>query len=318
MKVSLLILNYNGKDLLEECLPSIIDAASNSHHDCEVMVVDNQSHDESIDTVRKVFPKAKTHICKENRCLSSFNEVATHCGSDILILMNNDVKAEPDFIDPLIGPFLEEEEDLFMTSPHCLLFDRKTYEGTLSVPRIRWGIFGTEKISPNWEKRYEGSGYTISSGVCLAVDREKFLSLEGYDSLYLPGTLEDLDLCYRAWKRGWRCLYVPESVVYHKSQATFKSVYCDREIRKIVSRNTFLFMWKNITDKIMLARHFACILPRLIYAACKGDISFISGFFSTFSKIGQVWTKRVESAKTFRRSDKEVLQHFIGYRNGRS
>src|SRR5205807_3502308 len=89
-------------------------------------------------------------------------------------------------------------------------------------------------------------------GGAAAWNRAKFVALDGFDSLYLPGYWEDLDLSWRGWKKGWRCVYEPSSVVYHAGGATFD--HQSGRVRTLQVRNEFLFHWKNL-DRSLLAVH---------------------------------------------------------------
>jgi glycosyltransferase involved in cell wall biosynthesis len=91
-------------------------------------------------------------------------------------------------------------------------------------------------------------------GGSAAVDREKFLQLGGFDRLLRPLYVEDVDLSYRAWKRGWKVLFCPQSKVIHKHRST--SGRLDRaSLERIIQRNHLLFIWKNISDPGMTAEH---------------------------------------------------------------
>ena len=94
MKVDILILNYNGKDLMKEYLPSICEAARNSSHECRVHVVDNISTDGSVDFLRSEFPEVNIYQAKKNRILCSYNDAVRDLDSDVVIFLNNDIKVE--------------------------------------------------------------------------------------------------------------------------------------------------------------------------------------------------------------------------------
>lgn len=100
-RTSILVLNHNGRDLLAECLPSIVVAASRSPIPCEVIVVDNESTDDSLAMIRQRWPQI-TIECENNRGLCSFNRVLSRRGEDVVFLLNNDVKLDPDAIAPLL------------------------------------------------------------------------------------------------------------------------------------------------------------------------------------------------------------------------
>ncbi len=83
------------------------------------------------------------------------------------------------------------------------------------------------------------------------VNRQRYLELGGFDSMYHPLYYEEIDLSYRALKRGWKVHYDPQSIAYHKVQATITQQEKRRRISLISARNNYLFVWKNILDRSM-------------------------------------------------------------------
>jgi len=286
--VNIVILNYNGKNLLEECLPSIIEASHTSKFSCKVTVIDNVSNDESMEFVRASFSDVEVVEAKENLVLCSYNDFLRTAKDDIVILLNNDIKVRSDFVDPLIKPF--KDEDVFLASPKSYFFDGR-YEGGKSYAFMRYGIFGTDhSFKEDCEKADEKS-CTFASG-CGAFSREKFLELGGYDDLYLPGRLEDADLCFRAWKRGYKCYHQPESVVYHKGAESFNNRFGVNGTLVINYRNVFLFMWKNISSPLFLLEHIVLLFPRLIFACLRGQTEFVYGFLKAIPLLPRALKKR--------------------------
>ena len=78
----------------------------------------------------------------------------------------------------------------------------------------------------------------------MALDRIKFLQLGGFDSLYYPAYVEDVDLCFRAWRNGWRCIFEPASQVLHREGGSWKATK-DPTINSKILRNSLLFQWLN-------------------------------------------------------------------------
>jgi GT2 family glycosyltransferase len=104
---------------------------------------------------------------------------------------------------------------------------------------------------------------TASAGAVMAVDRERFLELGGFDPLYLPGRLEDLDFAYRGYMAGYHARYVPASVAYHKGEATFRKELGAERSTALALRNTLLFQWKNLRHPWHRLRHVAALPARL-------------------------------------------------------
>ena len=93
------------------------------------------------------------------------------------------------------------------------------------------------------------------------MDRRKFLEIGGFDPLYAPFYVEDADISYQAWKRGWKTLLVPASHVVHRHRSTSKKKFGERFVENTIRRNTYLFIWKNVTDVSLLFEHVTN-LPR--------------------------------------------------------
>ncbi len=141
--VNIIILNYNGKNLLAECLPSIVEASHVSRYSCKVTVIDNVSIDESVKFVMVDFPDINVIEAKENLVLCSYNEGLRSINEDIVILLNNDIKVSNNFIDPLVELF--KDKDVFLVSPKSYFFDGK-YEGGRSYTFMKYGVFGTDNF----------------------------------------------------------------------------------------------------------------------------------------------------------------------------
>jgi len=258
--VDLLVLNYNGRRLLADCLPSIVRAAVASRHRCRVTVIDNDSSDDSVALVKREFPDVVV-LESPNRGLCSFNGAVAASDAPVAILLNNDIKLRADSIEPLAAPLKHDgpsaDDRCFMTAPLCWLFDGVTYEGMKTSVRWRWGLVQATSLFAGHERAIHGPGFTASSGAVLAVDREKFLELGGFDPIYLPGRLEDFDFCYRGYQAGYHARYVPEAVAYHQGCGTFEAAFGRAGCDRLALRNTLLFQWKNLRHPAHVARQLA-------------------------------------------------------------
>jgi len=267
LSIHVLILNYNGRRLLAECLPSVLRAAGVSRHRCDVAVIDNASSDGSAAWLAENYPQVRL-IRRPNRGLCSLNDVVPRLEGPVAVLLNNDIKLEPDCLDPLIAP-LAADRRCFMTAPRCRLFDGRTYEGFKTAVRWRWGLVQATAHFSGHESVIERPGLTASAGAAMAVDCQKFAELGGFDPLYLPGRLEDLDFAFRGYMAGYHARYVPESLVHHRGMATFAAVYGRQECDRLALRNTLLFQWKNLRCPKHLLRQLAALPLRLGYDICR-------------------------------------------------
>jgi GT2 family glycosyltransferase len=289
LKANVLILNWNGADLLRRYLPSFTAAAARASTPCVITVVDNASSDNSEAVVRSFGGAVKWMRMRENRVLCSYNDAAAVLTEDVLVFMNNDIEVDPGFLDPLVRPF-KSDRDVFFVTPRCLASDRRTYEGNRTCGRVRYGVYWSTALFPGYEQSIDRPGPTIAGGFG-AFDRQKFLALDGYDDLYLPGRLEDTDICLRAQKKGWKCLYAPESVVYHQGGVSFHKHFGLRRTLVINWRNTFLFMWKNLSAKT-LAVSFLWLPARFLYSLLTLKPELFMGFVEALPLVPQALARR--------------------------
>ncbi len=305
--VNIIVLNYNGKDLLAECLPSIIEASKHSVHSVKVTVLDNCSEDGSLEWLSNIFSEVVTYRAPSNEVLCSYNELIKKDDVDIVILLNNDIKVERDFVDTLARIFIEEEDVFLVSSKSC--HSDGSYEGGRSHAFIKWGIFGSDNSFEEGNPKVNERNITFAAGFG-AFDRKKYLELGGYDKLYLPGRLEDADICFRAWRRGYKCIYEPQSVVYHKGAVSFDKKFGISGTLIISFRNTFLFMWKNIRDPWYLVMHIIFFIPRLIFSLIRGKPELFLGFLQAIPLMWKSIKKRREERGQFIRSDREIFNLF--------
>lgn len=275
MLIPLLVLNYNGRSLLAECLPSIIRAARQSRHRCEIIVIDNDSTDDSTSWLGRKHPDIRIIRC-ENRALCSFNEVVASLACEVAVLLNNDVRLAPDAIDPLVEPLLPDgparDPNCFMTAPLCWQMDGRTCEGLKTSVRWRWGLVQATGRFPGHETVVHRPDLTASAGAALAVDCRVFLELGGFDPLYLPGRIEDLDFCYRGFQAGYHAQYIPHSVVYHHGMASFGPAYGPSGNDHLALRNTLLFQWKNLRHPTHRMCQWVCLPLRAAWDVVRAPL----------------------------------------------
>jgi GT2 family glycosyltransferase len=224
---------------------------------------------------------------------------------DIIIILNSDIKVDADFLDPLIEHFIKDPDVCFVSS-RMYYFDGVTYQGDRAKARDHFGIISADTRFEGYEGLIEKTGPTFSTGNG-AFDRKKVLRLGGFDEIYLPGRYEDVDLCFRAWKSGYKGIYEPKSIIYHKGYESFKKAFSDKDIYAMVFRNSILFMLKNITDVWPRIKFCFWLPPRLLFFILAGKAYLAGGFWRALLLLPEVGKRRKEAVKTFKLSDKQVL-----------
>jgi N-acetylglucosaminyl-diphospho-decaprenol L-rhamnosyltransferase len=263
----ILVLNYNGSDLLAECLPSVIEAAAHAPLPCAVSVVDNGSADDSLELLADRWPAVGV-LREPNRGLASFNHVLTRLDEPVVLLLNNDVKLDPGAVGPLVAAVAAHADALF-AAPQCWSFDGAAYEGMRTRVRSRYGLVQGMCRVPGHEGCVDRPDLTAAAGPVLAVDRARFLALGGYDPLYFPGRIEDLDLGFRGWMAGWRGYYVPAARAYHRGFGSFAPAFGRAGCDRLALRNTLLFAWNLAWLPVRLALRWRTCAPALLDALAR-------------------------------------------------
>lgn len=292
---AMVILNYNGIDLLKRFMPSWTASVQAAGQNCRLIVLDNQSKDESLVFLRENYPQVTVFSAPENKVLCSFNWLAAQVSEDILIFMNSDIETEPGFIPPLIETFSRRLDDVFLVTTH----------EDCSRPAFHWGAMHAGLVSGN------SPVYTFSAGIG-AFHRKRFLELGGYDEMYLPGYYEDVDLCFRAWKKGYKAYYEPRARKKHLGSASFKKVYGSEFIQKVTARNAVLFMIKNIRDPLLLLRWVFLLAARFSTAWILGKRYFYAGLCEACGRLETAFESRKKSAAKSALNDREVVAFFKG------
>ena len=296
-EVDILVLNYDGRALLAECLPSIVAAAASSRHRCRLTVVDNSSADDPTAWLSVEFPNIVVRRMP-NDGLASFNKIARELTSRVLVLLNNDIKLAAGAIDPLVAPLLSSDdrtdgdEPIFLTAPRCTLFDGVAHEGFQTSVVLRRGLVSATSLFPGSESIAHRPGATASAGAALAVNRRIFCALGGFDPLYFPGRIEDLDFAFRGFSAGYRAVYVPESLAQHRGCATFGRVFGNSGSDRLALRNTLLFQWKHLRAVSHRTAYLAWLPLRivrdLIQAPTKAEADRYP-FIRSYAEARAVW-----------------------------
>ena len=307
---SVVIPNWNGRDLLAQYLPSVI-AALAGHPENEIIVVDNGSTDGSADFVRQSFPAVKLLALPHNCGFGGGSNAGFRAArNDIVVLLNSDMRVAPDFLAPLLSGFRDPQ--VFAVSCQIFFRDPARLREETGLTQAWWqdgSLRVRHRIDPAITDLFPcfyGGG-----GSC-AFDRRKFLQLGGFDELLAPFYLEDTDLGYMAWKRGWKVLYQPRSIVYHEHRGTIGKRFSEAQIQAVLKKNHLLFCWKNIHDWRMLAAHFFFNYGAALAALLSGDRpgrANLEGWWRAFRQLPQASASRrrarqlavVDDAEAFRR-----------------
>jgi GT2 family glycosyltransferase/glycosyltransferase involved in cell wall biosynthesis len=310
---SVVIPNWNGRDLLEKYLPSVIAALSDSARN-EIVVVDNGSGDGSAQFVREHFPQVRVLALERNLGFGGGSNAGFQAATnDIVVLLNSDMRVERDFLQPLLDGFTDDKTfavscQIFFSDPNKPREESGLTEGWW----LQGGLRVRHRIEPEIRQLYPcfyGGG-----GSC-AFDRKKFLALGGFDELLKPFYLEDTDLGYLAWKRGWKVFYQPASVVYHEHRGTIGKRFSEAYIQTVLKKNFLLFTWKNIHDWRWLSSHFFFTWAAATLSWLAGDSPErpnFSGILRAFGALPRALVSRSRARTLATVSDQEAFRRPLG------
>jgi len=301
-EITLIITNWNGSKLLRECLPTVLEAVRFDRHHCyEVMVIDDCSNDNSLGILADEFPEVRTEQTPQNLGFQEANNYAVKLAeSKIVMPMNNDIKLDPKALHYLAQHF--DNKDIFAVSGKIFAFDQTTF-----LYGNRGGYFQKGHFHL-YEKPPEDDSQTLfACGGAFMVNRQKYLDLGGFDSMYHPLYYEEIDLSYRALKRGWKVHYEPQSIAYHKVQATITRQEKLRRISLISARNNYLFIWKNILDRSMTLTFLFYIPLFLLRDLFRLKSRFWVAFYLALKRLPRALKGRTIEQSDVLYSDREIL-----------
>lgn len=246
--ISVVIPSRNGRTLVDRCLPRIYDAD-------EIIVVDNGSEDGTADALREEFPSA---IIEESAEPLSFaravNRGIRRARFSHVCVLNNDMLAESGFLQALRRAF-NEVPNLFAATAQIFFPEgrRREETGKTVMPAGR-GLtdFPVRCVEP---LDGEDLSYVLyGSGGCTLFDAQKLAELGGFDEVYDPAYVEDLDLGVRAWQRGWPSVYCANARVLHLHRATTTRYFSAAQLDTFLEHNFIRFLARGIGDRATFQR----------------------------------------------------------------
>ncbi|MBK7874027.1 MAG: bifunctional riboflavin kinase/FAD synthetase [Saprospiraceae bacterium] len=302
VNIAVVILNYNGQRYLAQFLPSVLKNSS----EAEVIVADNGSTDDSIAFLQKYYPDVRRIEIKENLGFAAgYNQALKQLSKewDYFVLLNSDVEVTPDWLKPLIAT-LEKDATIAAAQPKIKADgqrDHFEYAGAaggwidaLGYPFCRGRIFAvTEKDNGQYDKAQE---IFWASGAALAIRAKLFQEIGGFDGDYFAH-LEEIDLCWRLKRAGYKIIAEPTSVVYHVGGGTLS--YNTPFKTYLNFRNSLYTLVKNESaGKLLWLLPLRLILDGLaaILFLTEGKFqhirSIIKAHWTFFPHFGKSWHKR--------------------------
>jgi len=251
-RVSVVILNWNGRNLLEKFLPSVIKNTDPVLAD--VIVADNDSTDDSISFLTEKYPDIQIiKLDKNYGFAAGYNKALTKIDTEYYVLLNSDVEVGKNWLTPLIE-FLDVNTDVAVVQPKILAQKDKAYfeyagaaGGFIDLygyPFCRGRLFST--LEKDLHQYDEARQIFWASGACMVIRSEEYKNTGGFDSSFFAH-MEEIDLCWRLNARGKNIFCIPSSVVYHVGGATLTEENPHKTFLNF--RNNLLMLFKNLNDK---------------------------------------------------------------------
>jgi len=212
-KVSIIIINYNGKHHLESCLESLLKI---NYNNTEIIIVDNNSTDDSVNFVSKNFPDVILIRLNENKGFAEPNNIASKVATgDLLLFLNNDTIVTPSFISEMIKP-IQQDSDIGICQSLLLKPDESIDSSGDFIDTL--GVVYNSKTQIS-----EIREISSARGASMMIKKNLFEQLEGFDKKFYF-SFEDVDLSWRCWIAGYKVLIIPKSIVYHLGGQTYQKV----------------------------------------------------------------------------------------------
>ena len=212
-KVSIIIVNYNGKELLQKCLDSLLKV---NYDNFEIILVDNNSTDGTVEFVTKNYPSLIIIKLDSNKGFAEPNNVAAKISKGkYLLFLNNDTVVTPNFISEMVK-VMETDKKIAICQSLLLKPDGSVDSSGDFIDHL--GVVYNSKTEID-----EIREVSSARGASMLVRSDIFKKLDGFDQKFFV-TFEDVDLCWRSWILGYRVLIIPTSIVYHEGGITIKKI----------------------------------------------------------------------------------------------
>lgn len=251
-KVSVVILNWNGRQLMEQFLPSVL--ACTPAEGAEIVVADNGSTDDSLEMLGRLFPSVRVIRLDRNYGFAEgYNRALEEVGADYAVLLNSDIEVTPGWLEAPLAA-LDSDPAIACVQPKIRAYRNKgffEYAGAAGGYMDRYGYpFCRGRIFQVVEKdegQYDRPADILwATGACLFIRTAVYKEAGGLDAGFFAHQ-EEIDLCWRLRSRGYRLVCTPASVVYHVGGATLHAESPRKTFLNF--RNNLLMLYKNLPEK---------------------------------------------------------------------
>lgn len=303
--ISVIIPNYNGKELLEEIVPST-QKALEKIEDSEIIIVDDCSSDDSVSFISNKYPEIKLIKNEVNKGFSSsVNRGIYASKKDLVFILNSDAKLFPDYFDYQLTYF--NSDDTFGVNGTIINWDNDDKQSggkllRLSAIKIKSNLnYYLQRIdSKIWHKTM------FLSGTNMLIDRKKALKIKCFDELFDPFYVEDIEFSIRALRMGWKLYYEPNSICRHHVSKTIQSHHRKKYIQCLNIRNKYYIHSIHLSIP-QLSGWLLLTFTTSVLRIFIGNYSYIKAFFAFLKNYKDV----IKSRQSFH----NIAQEYLGSAN---
>lgn len=319
-KIAVVILNWNGAELLKKFLPKVIQYSEQA----TIYVADNASTDDSVQVVTELFPSVKIIINNQNYGFAKgYNEALKDVQEPYYCLLNSDVEVTENWLSPILTIF-ENEPQTSIIQPKILDYKNKSYFeyagaaggfiDKFGYPYCRGRIFDTVEKDTN---QYNDEAEIFwASGACFFIRKETYQQLKGFDDDFFAHQ-EEIDLCWRAFNNGKKIKYTSKSIVFHVGGATLDKANPKKTYLNF--RNSLLMLTKNLPTHQLIPIIFTRLIldgiagvQFIVQGKLRHCLAIIKAHFVFYSKLYSFLEKRSQVQKSNYYQSKSILyQYFI-------
>jgi GT2 family glycosyltransferase len=302
--ISVVIPNYNGRKLFDEVIPSLLTALHHSGRPYEIIVSDDASTDGSVEFLHANYPECIVLANERNQGFSpTINRGIFSATQHYILLLNSDVKLEEHYFNSLFRYF--DKADTFGVMGKIIGWNDDQVQDAGKYPSFHGAKIKTSGNYLPLQTTHEDWWYSMYlSGANAFVSREKIMQLGGFDELFAPFYIEDVELSVRAWRAGWKCYFDNDAVCRHQLSVSIRSKNKKAFINTVYYRNKMYLHAMHLTGA-SLAFWYLQLVPETLLRVLTGKFWYLSSLRAFF----QHRTQMKRSQQRFRQSNpgKELL-----------
>lgn len=301
MQTAVVILNWNGKNFLEQFLPVLI---RQTRDEARIVVADNASTDGSVGLIREQFPSVDVIIHPENAGFASgYNQALRQVDATYYVLLNSDIEVTEGWLKPMID-MMESDPMIGACQPKIMSYYEKEkfeyagaaggYIDKYGYPFCRGRIFNSIEVDRG--QYNDETEIFWATGACMVVRADLFHSLGGLDDDFFAH-MEEIDFCWRLNNAGYKVMYCPASTVFHIGGGTLPKISWKKTYLNF--RNNFFLLYKNLpanrlfkTFAVRLVLDALAAFKFLLQAGFKDFWAVVKAHFSFYAAFPRLRKKR--------------------------